>query len=114
MGEMTVPGITVRGEGPWLVITLSGPIDLAEVRRGIDLLLASPEPPARLIVDVNDAQFVDVALESALLVDASARLHQLLTLVVVCQRPRLLHWFQSAAPQIRVVETVADALGASS
>jgi hypothetical protein len=92
-----------------LVITLAGPIDLAEVRQGIDLLLASPEPPAQLIVDVNEAQFIDVALDSAMLVDAMARLDQLLTLVIVCQRPRLLHWFESAAPHIKVVASVEDA-----
>lgn len=101
---------TWRQTGEWRIVTLAGVIDLAELRRGIDRLLASPAAPQRLIVDVNDAELTDAPLERALLVDSTARLSRWTTLIVACRQPRLLRWFESAAPQIRVVPTVQDAL----
>jgi hypothetical protein len=101
---------TWRDEGEWHIVTLAGLIDLAELRREIDRLVASPTAPERLIVDLNHAELTDASLERALLVDSTARLYQSSTLIVVCRQPRLLRWFQAAAPQIRVVPTVEYAL----
>jgi hypothetical protein len=64
-------------------------------------------------VDVNETRFTDVLLESALLDDCTARWHEALTLTIACRQPRLLRWFESAAPQIKVVPTLEDALPAT-